>query len=129
MVKPEHFDRLHLVYHFTVPLSLFYRYYMDRCSFELTQLVPLPCSCGMPTCYSARLHYFSVTIPRCHKNVYVNSFFLQSLLCISINLPCNHAWNTVVMSGLVLLSCKNGYAELLVLHLLPLLNPWLIVKM
>ena len=24
-------------------------------------------------------------------------------LCISINLPYNHAWNTVVMSGLVLL--------------------------
>ena len=87
MVKPEHFDHLHLVYHFTVPLSLFYRYYIDRCSFELTQLVPLSCSCGMPTCYSARLHYFSVTIPRCHKNVYVNSFFHQSLLCISINLP------------------------------------------
>ena len=43
----------------------------------------------------------------------------------------------VVMSGLVLLvatwncwiSYKNGYAGLLVLHLLPLLNPWLIVEM
>ena len=49
---------------------------------------------------------------------------------------CGHAWNTVVMSGLVLLlatwSCwisyKNGYTGLLVLYLLPLLNPWLIVK-
>ena len=58
------------------------------------------------------------------------------LLCISINLPYSHAWNTVVMSGLVLLvatwNCwinyKNGYAGLLVLHL-PLLNPWLIVEM
>ena len=27
------------------------------------------------------------------------------------------------------ISCKNEYAGLLVLHLLPLLNPWLIVKM
>ena len=28
------------------------------------------------------------------------SFFLLKLLCISINLPYAHAWNTVVMSGL-----------------------------
>ena len=41
------------------------------------------------------------------------------------------------MFGLVLLvaawncwiSCKNGYAGLLLLYLLPLLNPWLIVEM
>ena len=31
------------------------------------------------------------------------SFFLLRLLCISVNLPYNHAWNTVVMSRLVLL--------------------------
>ena len=31
------------------------------------------------------------------------SFFLQRLLCFCINLPYGHAWNTVVMSGLVLL--------------------------
>ena len=63
-------------------------------------------------------------------------FFLK-LLCISINLPYGHAWNTVIMSGLVLLvatwNCwinyKNGYTRLLVLHLLPHLNPWLIVEM
>ena len=49
---------------------------------------------------------------------------------VSINLQYGHAWNTVVMSGLVPLvatwhcqiSYKNGYAELSVLHLLPLLN-------
>ena len=53
------------------------------------------------------------------------------------NLLYGHAWNTVVMSGLVLLvaswncwlSYKNGYAGLLVFHFLPLLNPWLIVEM
>ena len=137
MVKHEQFDDLHLVYHFTVPVSLFYGYYNGRCSSELSQLVPFPCSWGRSTCYFDRLHCFSVTILRCHKNVYVNSFFLQSLLCISVNLLYNYAWNTVVMSGLVLLvatwncqiSCENGYAELLVLHLVPLLNPWLIVKM
>ena len=60
-----------------------------------------------------------------------------SLLCISINLPYAHIWNTVVTSGLVTLvatwncqtSYKNEYAGLLVLHLLLLLNPWLIVEM
>ena len=65
------------------------------------------------------------------------SFFLLRLLYVSINLPYGHVWITVVMSGLVLLvptwNClihyKNGYAWLLVLHLLPLSNSWLILKM
>ena len=56
-------------------LSLFYRYYFGRCSSELAQLVPLPFSRGRSTHYSDRLHDFSVTIPRCCKDVYVNSFF------------------------------------------------------
>ena len=46
-------------------LSLFYRYYIGRCSSELAQLVPLPFSRDRPTRYSDRLHDFSVTIPRC----------------------------------------------------------------
>ena len=56
-------------------LSLFYRYYFGGCSSELAQLVPLPFSRGRSTRYSDRLHDFSVTIPRCYKDVYVNSFF------------------------------------------------------
>ena len=56
-------------------LSLFYRYYFGRCSSELAQLVPLLFSRGRSTRYSDRLHDFSVTIPRCYKDVYVNSFF------------------------------------------------------
>ena len=56
-------------------LSLFYRYYFGRCSSELGQLVPLPYSRGRSTRYSDRPHDFSVTIPRCYKDVYVNSFF------------------------------------------------------
>ena len=59
------------------------------------------------------------------------------MLCISINLPYAHVWNTVVTSGLVPLvatwnceTCyKYEYAGLLVLHLLLPLNPWLIVEM
>ena len=54
-----------------------------------------------------------------------NSFLLR-LLFISINLPYGHAWNTVVMSGMVLIvaawNCsityKNGNVGLLVLDLL-----------
>ena len=56
-------------------LSLFCRYYFGRCSSELAQLVPLPFSRGRSICYSDRLHHFSVTISRCYKDVYVNSFF------------------------------------------------------
>ena len=61
------------------------------------------------------------------------SLFLLLLLCISI--PYSDVWNTVVMSGQVLLvatwncwiSYQNRYEKLLALHLLPLLNPWFIV--
>ena len=56
-------------------LSLFCRYYFGRLSSELAELVPLPYSRGRCTCYSDRLLDFSVTIPRCYKDVYVNSFF------------------------------------------------------
>ena len=56
-------------------LSIFYRYYFGRWSSELAQLVPLPYSRGRSTRYSDRLHDFCVAIPRCYKDVYVNSFF------------------------------------------------------
>ena len=42
---------------------------------ELAQLVPLPVSRGRSTCYCNILHDFTVTIPRCYKDAYVNSFF------------------------------------------------------
>ena len=58
-----------------VSLSLFYRYYFGKCLFELAQLVPIPYFRGRSTRYSDRLHDFSVTITRCYKDVYVNSFF------------------------------------------------------
>ena len=65
-------------------VSLFYRYYFRRCSSELARLVSLLFPRGMSTCYSDRLHGFSVTIPRCYEDV--SSFFPHAArLC---GIPC-----------------------------------------
>ena len=76
-VGPSLADSLETLAHCSnmASLSHFYKYYFGRSSSELGQLVPLPCSCGRSTLYSDRLHDFSVTIPRCYKDVYINSFF------------------------------------------------------
>ena len=77
-------------------LSLFYKYYFGRCSLEL---VPLPFSQGRSTRYSDRLHDFSVTIPRCYKDVYVNSFF-----------PCKaRFWNSLLKECFPLSYDVNGF--------------------
>ena len=73
-----------LVHRRNVPsLSLFYRYYFGKCSSELAQLVPLPYSSVLvplpSTRYSDRLHDFSVTIPRCYKDVISAVSFLRQL--------------------------------------------------
>ena len=59
-----------------------FRYYFGRCSPELAQLVRLPYSRGRSARYSDRLHDFSVTIPRCYKDVYVNSFFPRTAMLL-----------------------------------------------
>ena len=70
-------------------LSLFCMYYFGRCSSELAQLFPLPFFLGRSTHYSDRLHEFSVIIPRCYKDVYVNSFFPRTArLWNSLPLEC-----------------------------------------
>ena len=72
-------------------ISHFYWYYCGRCSFEVAQLVPLPYSSysERSTRCSERLHDFSVTIPRCYKDVYVNSFFPRTAkLCNSLPIEC-----------------------------------------
>ena len=50
-------------------LSHFYRYYFGTYSSELAELILLLCSCESFTCYCNRLHDFSLTIPRCYKDV------------------------------------------------------------
>ena len=65
-------------------LSLFCTYYFDSCSSELAELVSLPYSRGRSTHYSDKLLDFSVIIPRCYKDVSVNSFFLCTALEFSV---------------------------------------------
>ena len=80
-------------------LSLFYRYYFGRCTSELAELVPLPYSQGRSTRYSDRLHDFSVIIPRCYKDVYVNSFF-----------PCKaRLWNSLPIDCFPLTYDLSGF--------------------
>ena len=89
-------------------LCLFYRYYFGRCSSELSHLVPLPYSKGRSTRYSCRLHEFSVTISRCHKDVYVNSF-----------LPCTaRLWNSLPIECFPLSYDLNGFKSRINRHLL-----------
>ena len=70
-------------------LKAFLGYYFGRCSSELAQLVPLNFSRGRSTRYSDRLYDFSVTIPRCSKDVFINSFFPRTArLCNSLPIKC-----------------------------------------
>ena len=89
-----------LAYHrYIAFLSLFYRFFLGRYSSELAQLVPLPFSWGRSTCYSVRLHDFSVTIHRCWKDVYVNHFF-----------PCTaRLWNSVLVECFPFTYDLNGF--------------------
>ena len=70
-------------------LNLFYRYYFGRCSSELAELVPLPCSRERSTRYSGRLHDYSVIIPRCYKDGFVKNFFPRTTrLWNSLRIEC-----------------------------------------
>ena len=83
-------------------LNFFYSYYFGRCSSELAQLVPLPYSRGRSTRYSDRLHNFCVTIPRCYKDVYVNSFF-----------PCTaRLWNSLPIECFPLTYDLSGFKSI-----------------
>ena len=89
-------------------LSLFYRYCFGRCSSELAQLAPLPISRGRSTRYSDRLRGFSVTIPRCYKDVYVNSFFPRTA----------RLWNSLPLECFPLTCNLNGSKSRINRHLL-----------
>ena len=79
-------------------LSLFYRYYFDRCSSELAELVLLLFSRGRS----------SVTIPRCYKDVYVNSFFPRTA----------KLWNSLPIECFPLTYDLSGFKSRINRHLL-----------
>ena len=89
-------------------LSLFYKYYFGKCFSELAQLAPIPVSRGRSTRYSDRLHGFSVTIPRCYKDVYVNSFFPRTA----------RLWNSLPLECFPLTYNLNGSKSRINRHLL-----------
>ena len=74
----------------------------------MAQLVPLPFSRGRSTRYSDRLHDFSVTIPRCYKDVYVNSFFPRT----------DRLWNSLAIECFPLTFNLNGFKSRINRHLL-----------
>ena len=89
--------------------TIFYSYYFGRCSSELAQLVPLPYSSGRSTHrYFDRLHDFSVTIPRCYRDVYVNSFFPHTA----------RLWNSLPIECFPLNYDLNGFKSTINKHLL-----------
>ena len=72
-------------------LSLFYRNYFRRYSSELAQLVPLPYFQGR----SRR------SIPRCYKDVYINSFFTRTA----------RLWNCLPIECFPLTYDLNGFTS------------------
>ena len=73
-------------------------YYFGRCLSELVQLVLRPYSLGESNLYCNGLYNFFITIPRCYKNVYVNSFF-----------PCiARHWNSLPVAYFPLTYDLNG---------------------
>ena len=89
-------------------LILFYRYYFGKCFSELAQLVPLPFSRRRSARYSDRLHDFSVTIPRCYKDFYVNGFFPRTA----------RLWNFLPIECFPLTYNLNGFRSRINRHLL-----------
>ena len=96
-----------LSYRNVASLSLFYRYYFDRCSSELAQLVLLPYPRGRSTCNSDRLHDFSITISWCYKDVYGNCFFPHT----------TSLWNSLTIECCPLTCDLNGVKSRINRHL------------
>ena len=89
-------------------VNSFHRYYFGRCSSELGQLVPLPFCHKRSTPYSDRLHNFSLTIPRCYRDVYVNSFFPHTA----------RLWNSLPIECFPLTYDLNSFKSRIDRHLL-----------
>ena len=71
-------------------------------------MVPFPFSRGRSTRYSDRLYDLSVTIPRCYKDVYANSFFPRTA----------RLWNSLPLECFPLIYDINGFKARIKRHLL-----------
>ena len=80
-------------------LCIFYRYYFDRCSSELAQLVPFHFFGRRSNHYSDRAHGFFITIRRWYKDVYINSFIPRT----------TRLWNSLPMKYFSLTYDVNGF--------------------
>ena len=74
----------------------------------MAQLVPPPFSLGRSTRYSDRLLDISVNIPRCYKNVCVNSFFPHT----------DRLWNSLPIECFPLSYDLSGFKSRINRHLL-----------
>ena len=83
-------------------LYFFCRYYIGRCSFELAIVD------GGLLVILIVLHDFFVTIRRCYKDVYVNSFFPGTA----------RLWNSLPMECFPLTYALNGFKFRISRHLL-----------
>ena len=88
-------------------LSLFCRYYFGWCPSELAQLVPIRYS-RRSTRFFDRLHDLLITIPRCYKDVYVNSSFP----------PTARPWNSLPIECFPLTYDLDGFKSRINRHLL-----------
>ena len=95
-------------------LGLLQRYYFGRCCSELAELVPLPFSRGRSTRYSDRLFDFSVIIPRCYKDVYINILFPRTA----------RLWNCLPIECFPLTYDINGFKSRFNRHLLTVGSFW-----
>ena len=75
---------------------------------KLAELVPIPYSRGRSTRYSNRLYGYSVTIPRCYKDVNINSFFPRT----------TWLWNSLPIECFPLAYDLNGFKSRINRHLL-----------
>ena len=93
--------------------NFFYRYYLVDVLQNCLDWFHFLFFRGRSTRYSDRLHDFSVTIPRCYKNVYVNNFFRTARL-----------WNSLPIKCFLLTYDINGFKSRIKRHLLTVDSFW-----
>ena len=92
-------------------LSLLSRYCFGICPSKLAEVVPIPYSRGRSCRYSNRMHYFSF-IPRCYKDVCVNSIFSHTV----------SLWNSLLAKRFPFIYDFNGFMSTVTRHIFGLFS-------